>query len=89
MNFYNKYKHLLGFKKMQTVQQLEREIPPAFDEKFKVIMNCGAPDNFIEMLYWLNTHSTGAVSVKSNEHSEMYVGFEKPDDALVFKIKFL
>lgn len=75
-----------------------------FDRKYKVILTFAYPDNYIEMLDWVNTNSNGSVEISLGNYirdpsipwyapagqlrKTVYVGFENLDDATFFKIKY-
>ena len=49
--------------------------------------------DYCEKIDWLNKNSKGAVSIQYGEDigpglDGVYIGFEDPDDALFFKIKY-
>lgn len=77
------------FKKDPVVEVASTEVIPTFDKKFKIVLSCNHPDNYAEMLFWVDSHTKGLVSIRSHEKSKLYIGFEDSDDALIFKIKFL
>ena len=62
-----------------------------FDEKYKTIIKYNYDPNYTEMLDWVNRNSKGSVDIKFDNDSSkcaLYLGFEEPDDALIFKIKY-
>lgn len=64
---------------------------PKFDKKYQVVVEYHIEQEYVSILDWLNTHSSGSVDIKITEGRgyKMYVAFENPDDALIFKIKFM
>lgn len=64
---------------------------PEFDEKYTVVVEYHLQNEYVNIIDWLNTHSTGSVDIKISEGRgyKMYVAFEDPNDALIFKIKFM
>jgi hypothetical protein len=65
---------------------------PDFDKKYKIIVRCDYTDYFYKQVEWVNSNSNKSVDVKivgpDYAIRDIYFGFEDPDDALVFKIKF-
>jgi len=63
-----------------------------FDEKFRTIIKFPyQQEMYLELLYWLHDNTSGSADVKvlSNHGNVIvFVGFENPEDALVFKIRF-
>ena len=46
---------------------------------------------YYDILDWVNKNSTGRVDVRfenSYGYEKIYIAFENPNDALIFKIKF-
>ena len=69
---------------------------PVFDRKYKTILEYRYNENYSEMVNWIDFHSNGSVDVQyGKDFSEglyniktVFYGFEDPDDALIFRIKF-
>lgn len=61
---------------------------PEFDKKYKTIVRCDYYAGYLEMLDWINQHSNSSVDVKIDNGVAIYVAFENPDDATIFKIKY-
>ncbi|HEY6435658.1 MAG TPA: hypothetical protein VIY47_03645 [Ignavibacteriaceae bacterium] len=65
---------------------------PQFEEKYKTIITVIDPDNYVDMMNWINSYSKNSVDIKidTNEIDSFAVtfAFENSDDALVFKIKY-
>lgn len=65
-----------------------------FDRKYKIIIKYYYGPRFNqqydeEMVNWIQTNSNGSVDLKISDKSQhYYIGFEDPDDALFFKIKY-
>jgi len=82
------------------MEKMEQPCPtsPDFERKYKIIVRCDWPESYPEMIDWLDKNSSGLVSIKSNgtvdlnslesRSQALYIGFENPDDALFFKIKY-
>lgn len=63
---------------------------PEFDKKYKVILKYNFPNNYNEMLNWIDKNTVGAVAIKNNEDGkELYIGFENFDDSLIFEMKYI
>ena len=63
---------------------------PVFDKKYREIIKC-PEDTYYKSMYWIDKHSVKSVSVKKvqyKNHADIYLAFEDPADALIFKIKF-
>ncbi len=66
--------------------------------RYKIIIKFLTPDNYTEMLDWVNNNTNGSVKVEKSRElyqngptsatSMIYMGFENPDDATFFKIKY-
>jgi hypothetical protein len=64
---------------------------PIFDKKFKMVVRRNYSPGWVDMLEWVNSNSNGLVEIKFNNtygQEAIFVGFEDPDDALFFKIKY-
>lgn len=61
-----------------------------FSKKYRTIVHYKYTERYPEILMWLNENTTGAVKIKTSQvsTSDMFIGFEKSDDALFFKIRF-
>lgn len=76
--------------------RIKRELPPVvFDRKYKAIIPYQYTEQYPEILTWLNENTTGDVEIKvspsgtdNDIHLGIFIGFEKSDDALFFRIKF-
>lgn len=66
-------------------------LTPEFDKKYKVVVEYQLEHEYVSILDWLNTHSSGSVDIKITEGRgyKMYVAFEDPNDALIFKIRYM
>lgn len=80
---------------MEKTEQPYNSTLPSFDSNFKVILRVKYTDNYFEKLFWLNNNSIGKVEIKilreinsKTEDSEFFFGFENPDDAILFRIKY-
>jgi hypothetical protein len=69
----------------------QNQAVPAFDTKYKVVVKYQYEHEYVSIIDWLNNHSSGSVDIKISEGRgyEMFVAFENPDDALVFKIRYM
>ncbi len=67
---------------------------PYFDKSFKTIITYNVDGNYYHLLDWLNSNSRGKVEIKLSDSMidnftvKAFIGFEYPDDALIFKIKY-
>lgn len=69
---------------------------PVFDSKYKTILEYRYNENYSEMVNWIDFHSNGSVDIKYDgdfqsgcyDLKSVFYGFEDPDDALIFRIKF-
>lgn len=64
---------------------------PVFDKKYKIVLKQDYVPEYISMLEWVDLNSNKSVDIKFNNAYGMesiYIGFEDPDDALFFKIKY-
>ncbi len=71
------------------------ELPSAtkhkFDKKYKIVVTVKSSPSYMEMMDWVNTHSSGSVDVWFNDTPSgvlIDMAFENIDDALIFKIKY-
>ena len=86
------------FRKSAISDPAETEVnkAPVFDKKYKIIIKHAYGSDVDwdipydeEMINWLNNNSIGSIDLKFSENSRhYYIGFEDPDDALFFKIKY-
>ena len=62
-----------------------------FDKKYKTIVRVAPRLDYMMLVDWLNKNSKGSVDIRFVEGKgmELIVGFENPDDATFFKIKFM
>lgn len=79
----------------QPPSSIEKSVPVSsgvmFDERFKTVIRCEYTTEYPEMLFWLDQNTQNLVQVKFDDSygkESFYVGFESPDDALVFKIRY-
>lgn len=79
----------------QASPSVEKSVPDnphvMFDERFKTVIKCEYSTDYPEMLFWLDQNTQNLVQVKFDDsygNESFYVGFESPDDALVFKIRY-
>ena len=66
---------------------------PKFDKKYKTIVDIGwgGDADYLEKITWLHENIRDGVDLQYGlkyGNRRVYVGFESPDDALVFKIKY-
>jgi len=77
------------FMKDQTLQMISAPTQPVFDKKYKFIYKFTYSEYKLEMIDWINANSNGSADLIFDGPSKIfYVGFEKSDDALFFKIKY-
>ena len=70
-------------------EEIKLEDPLQFEPKYKTVIEFTVDESYTEMLYWLHSNSSGSISIKGRSKSQVCIGFENPDDAIVFRIKFL
>ena len=73
------------------MEQLSHIVRPEFDKKYQVVVEYQLQDEYVSIIDWLNTNSFGSVDIKIVEGRgyAMYVAFEDPADALIFKIRYM
>ncbi len=64
-----------------------------FDPRYKIIIKFKCSPGYTEMLEWVDKNSAGSVDIKfdigfGSGIDTLYIGFERPDDATFFKIKY-
>lgn len=65
-------------------------LPVKFDSRFKVVLTCSVTsERYPGMLFWLDANSKAGIQIQPLDKSRFCVAFENPDDATLFKIKFL
>ena len=58
-------------------------------DKYKTVIECAYDETYTEKVHWLNSNTSGEVTVLLNSANVMMVGFENEADALIFRIKFI